>query len=166
MISISLLLLQELPIDDMFIKSFNHAYMHLGGQGERVLGWVTLFLFLPSLPPLLHPPSLYQILRFCHYQLSSQVFPPDYQFSSEEVSTLYNACTLFTALVCCVSVWERGQLYTVLQYVFNRSIKDETRSNFYKHQSQLYACRPGFTQKWLKTNIQVAKGWRLSFRKS
>ncbi len=37
-IIIVLLLLQELPIDEMFIKSFNHAYMRLGGQGERVLG--------------------------------------------------------------------------------------------------------------------------------
>lgn len=50
---------EEKPLDDEMKESFNTAYMHLGGLGERVLG-------------------------FCHYYLPEDAYPADYEFVAED----------------------------------------------------------------------------------
>lgn len=41
---------EERPLDDEMKKSFNSAYMELGGMGERVLGFCDLYLPLDKYP--------------------------------------------------------------------------------------------------------------------
>jgi len=50
---------EEKPLDDEMKEAFNSAYMHLGGLGERVLG-------------------------FCHYYLPEDQFPQGFEFVADE----------------------------------------------------------------------------------
>lgn len=39
---------QQEMIDDNFMQKFNEVYLHLGGMGERVLGYGTLFFLIAN----------------------------------------------------------------------------------------------------------------------
>ncbi len=51
----------DLELNEFWKNQFNNAYMHLGGLGERVLG-------------------------FCDFRLDSSIYPRDYKFDSETVN--------------------------------------------------------------------------------
>ena len=50
---------EEKPLDDEMKEAFNSAYMHLGGLGERVLG-------------------------FCHYYLPEDQYPQGFEFVADD----------------------------------------------------------------------------------